>query len=66
MKTIFILLLGFGGTYPMACSKKQSKPKQESELKEKQTTPAKQKTFTYSLTQNSFTFTNKNTFEIYS
>lgn len=66
MKTIFILLLGFGGTYPMACSKKQNKSKQESELKEKQTTPAKQKKFTYSLTQNSFTFTNKNTFEIYS
>lgn len=30
MKTIFILLLGFGGAYPMSCSKKQPKQKQES------------------------------------
>lgn len=31
MKILFILLLGFGGAYPLTCSKK--KPKQESYLK---------------------------------
>jgi len=35
MKIIFILLLGFGGVYPITCSKKEkeTKPKQESYLK---------------------------------
>jgi hypothetical protein len=33
MKTLFVLLLGFGGAYPMTCNKKQHKPKQESNLK---------------------------------
>ncbi len=66
MKTIFILLLGFGGTFPMVCGKKESKPKPESELKEKQTTPSPNKNLKPSLGLNNWTLSNYNKLEIYS
>jgi hypothetical protein len=66
MKTIFILLLGFGGSYPMVCSKKQNKTKQESELILQQKSLAQTNMLTYSSIQSSFTLTPKNTIEIYS
>ena len=65
MKTIFILLLGFSGTYPVVCGKKQNKNKQESELKTKQNIQTQQKTFTNSTQQNTWTPTNCYTLEIY-
>jgi hypothetical protein len=58
MKIIFILLLGFGGTYPLVCGKKQNKNKQESELKTKQNIQTQQKTFTNATKQNNWTATN--------
>ncbi len=39
MKTIFILLLGFGGAFPISCSKKQPKQKQEGNLQHQNNTP---------------------------
>jgi hypothetical protein len=66
MKTIFILLLGFGGAYPMVCSKEQNKSKQESELIEKNHIQTYQKTYTYSTQQNNWKLINRYTIEIYS
>jgi hypothetical protein len=65
MKTIFILLLGFGGTYPMVCSKKQNKKNQESELRQ-QRTPTLQKNFVNPTKQHNLTLSKNNTIEIYS
>ncbi len=66
MKTIFILLLGFSGTYPMVCSKKQNKKNQESELRQQQATPTLQKNFVNPTKQHNLTLSKNNKIEIYS
>ena len=41
MKILFVLLLGFGGAYPITCNKKQNKQKQESNLELQKILPAR-------------------------